>query len=109
MKDLRYKKKYYDMICFGKKTLECRLNYPFIRNIHVEDKVKFFWENKSQNVIITAIRRYNSFAEMLNVEDIEKLVPGMSYKGVLREYQSIYPDWKVKKFKGIVVLAFEFV
>jgi ASC-1-like (ASCH) protein len=40
---------------------------------------------------------------MLKNEDVNKLVPGMNFNQALNEYQRIYPEWKVKKFGGVVV------
>ena len=44
---------------------------------------------------------------MLRNEDIDKLVPGMSVKQALNTYQRIYPEWKVKKYGGVVVFEAE--
>lgn len=106
MIDLRYKKKYFRMITAGKKDLECRLNYPFIKKIKVGSAVRFFWEKEKYDVKILAIRKYKTFSEMLNNEDASRLVPGMSKEKALREYNTIYPNWKIKKFGGVIVLEF---
>ena len=103
MKTLRFKRKYFEMICSGKKSLECRVNYPSVRGIKEGEFVSYFWEKLHYDVKIVAIRRYNSFYKMLKNEDINKLVPGMNFKQALNEYRCIYPDWKVKKFDGVVV------
>lgn len=102
MEDLRFKRKYFRMVASRSKDLECRINYPFIRKIKKGSAVKCFWEDESYNVKIKDIRHYKTFQEMLTNEDIQRLVPGMSFNEALREYQKIYPNWKVKKF-GIVV------
>jgi ASC-1-like (ASCH) protein len=109
MKDLRFKRKYFEMIQSGKKTLECRVNYPSLRSIKVGDKVKFFWEHLSTIIQIIDIRRYGSFAEMLSKETTEKLVPGMTKSQALTEYESIYPSWKVQQNNGIVVFEIKLV
>lgn len=103
MKTLRFKRKYFEMIRSGKKPLECRLNYPSIRGIKTGDIVRYFWEDYHYDVKIVAIRRYKDFYEMLKNEEMDKLVPGMNFKQALKEYRRIYPDWKVKKFGGVVV------
>lgn len=103
MKTFRFKKKYFDMIRSGRKPLECRVNYPSVRGVKVGEIVRYFWETYNYDVKIVAIRCYKNFYEMLKNEDVEKLVPGMSFNEALREYQSIYPEWKVKKFGGVVV------
>lgn len=103
MKDLRFKRKYFTTIQAGKKTLECRVNYPSLQSIKAGDRVKFFWEHLSVVVEIIGIRKYVDFKEMLNKENIEKLVPGMSKDSALAEYKSLYPDWKVKQNKGVII------
>ncbi len=106
-KELRFKRKYFLMVQSGEKELEARLNYPFIRHIKVGNKVRFFWENLSINVQITGIRRYRNFRDMLEREDNQKLIPGMSKSEALQEYENIYPQWKVNKFGGVVVFSFK--
>ena len=103
MKTLRFKRKYFEMIRSGQKPLECRVNYPSVRNIKVGDNVRYFWEDQIYDVEIVGVRRYKSFYEMLKNENIDKLVPGMSFKQALKEYRRIYPDWKLKKYGGIIV------
>jgi ASC-1-like (ASCH) protein len=93
----------------GKKTLECRVNYPSLRSIKKGEQVKFFWEKLSLIVEIVDIRYYKTFKEMLSKEDVEKLVPGMSSEQALSEYESIYPDWKVKTNGGLVVFETKIV
>ncbi|MFH1187743.1 MAG: ASCH domain-containing protein [bacterium] len=109
MKDLRFKRKYFEMIQSGKKTLECRVNYPSLRSIKDSDKVKFFWEHLSVIVEIVGVRKYSGFAKMLNKEKTEKLAPGMSKEQALVEYEAIYPSWKVKQNNGVVVFEIKIV
>jgi ASC-1-like (ASCH) protein len=87
--------------------LECRINYPSVRSIKVGDPVRYFWEDQIYDVKIIGVRRYKGFYEMLKNEDVDKLVPGMNFKQALNEYQRIYPEWKVKKYGGIVVFEAE--
>ena len=103
MKTLRFKRKYFEMIRSGGKPLECRVYYPSVRNIKVGDVVRYFWKDQIYDAEIVDVRCYKNFYEMLKNEDINKLVPGMNFKQALSEYQRIYPEWKVKKFGGIVV------
>lgn len=103
MKTFRFKRKYFEMIRSGRKPLECRVYYPSVRDVKVDEVVRYFWEDQIYDVKIIGIRRYNNFYEMLKNEDVEKLVPGMNFRQALKEYQRIYPEWKVKKFGGVVV------
>ncbi len=103
MKTLRFKRKYFKMVQRGQKSLECRVNYPAVRKINVGDNVRYFWEDQTYDVKIIGVRRYEDFREMLKSEDVERLVPGMNFNQALKEYLCIYPDWKVKKYGGVVV------
>ncbi len=107
MKKIRFKRKYLLMISSGKKDLEARLNYPSLRRIKVGDIVNFFWENISVIVKIIAIRKYDDFSGMINSEDSSRLVPGMSSKDALREYQKIYSQEKVEENEGVIVFEVE--
>lgn len=109
MNDFRFKRKPFVMVERGDKTLEARINYPFVKKVNVNEVVLFFWEQYKVKVRIIAIRRYNSFKEMLDHEDVKKLVPGMSKEDALAEYQKIYPAEKVKKYGGVSIFAFEIV
>lgn len=109
MKDLRFKRKYFMMAQSGNKTLECRVNYPDLRVIKKGEQIRYFWEDLELIVEIVNIRRYQTFREMLEKEDVNKLVPGMSREDALREYESIYPDWKVKKNNGLVVFEHKII
>jgi ASC-1-like (ASCH) protein len=60
-------------------------------------------------VEIVDIRHYQTFKEMLSWENVEKLVPGMSSGQALSEYESIYPEWKVRKNGGLVVFEIKII
>ena len=61
MRTLRFKRKYFEMIRSGRKTLECRIKYPSINEIKVGDLVRYFWESHTYDVKIIAVRRYGGF------------------------------------------------
>jgi ASC-1-like (ASCH) protein len=109
MKELRFKRKYFEMVVSRKKNLEARINYPSLRNIKAGDQVLFFWEDRSIKVLIHRISLYRNFDDMLNNEDSNLLVPGMNKEEALKEYQSVYPKWKLNKFKGVRVFEFEVI
>lgn len=108
-KEFRFKRKYFGMIKKGKKTLECRIKYPSLTKIKTGETAIFFWENQSLKVRIKNIRCYKTLKEMFSNENVDRLVPGISYQNALREYESIYPEWKVAQFNGLIVFEFEVV
>lgn len=108
-KSIRFKRKYFEMIKSGDKTLECRIKYPGLAKIKTGQIISFFWESQSLKVKIISIRQYKTFKEMLNNEVINHLVPKMNYNTALKEYESIYPKWKINKFGGLIVFEFSLV
>ena len=97
---LRLKKKYFDLIDEGKKTLEVRVGYSQIVKIHKGDTVTF--DDYSKQVFdVVRVTRYNSFTEMLDTEDSQKIIPGETRYRALTMLQAIYP--KNKEALGVYV------
>ena len=108
MKRLQFKGKYFKMIKSKGKILEARVNYPNLKNIKQGQLIDFFWESSSLRVRINNIRHYGNFEEMVENEAVEKLIPGLGAEKALKEYNYIYPAWKVEKL-GVVVFEFTIV
>lgn len=89
----RIKRKYYNLIDKGFKTLEVRVGYPNIKNVQEGDTITF---NDYSNIKFEVIRvtRYKNFPDMLNNEDFSKIFPDVSKYKALDMYQGIYPDDK---------------
>ena len=89
----RIKRKYYDLINSGTKTLEIRVGYPDIKRVQEGDTITF--ENFS-NIKFEVIRvtRYKSFYQMLNNENSSKAIPGVTKHKALEMYQEIYNEEK---------------
>lgn len=109
IKDFRFKRKYFLMVQGGNKTLEARVDYPFIKKVKIGEIIQFFWEENSIRVIITAVRKYKNFKHMLDNEDVDQLTPGIKRVDALKEYEKIYPEWKIKKYGGVRVFAFKII
>lgn len=105
MRTIRIKRRFYDLIRSGKKTLEVRVGYDTINRIRVGERIRLMTHTGSFDVKATAIRRYDTFAAMLNVEPWEKIAPDSKSKSeVLTLFKQIYPANKEKL--GVVVLEF---
>lgn len=92
---LRIKKKYYDFIDSGKKPLEVRVGYSQILKIKEGDTVTFpDYSNQAFDVV--RVTRYEEFAEMLDMEDSQKIIPGVTKYKALEMLQEIYPEDKEK-------------
>ena len=74
-----------DLIRYGKKTVEGRVNLKAFEKLKVGEKVYF--HNRHQGILckITHLNIYNSFEEMIEVEGVKKLAPHIC-KSALNEY-----------------------
>ena len=91
--DLRIKKKYFELIDSGKKPLEVRVGYRQIMRINVGDTITFS-ECSAQVFNVIRVTRYEDFAEMLDAEDSQKVIPGVSKYKAHEMLQRIYPEDK---------------
>ena len=89
----RIKRKYYNLINKGIKTLEVRVGYPDIKRVREGDTITF---KDYSNIRFEVVRvtRYNDFPEMLDNENFSKAIPGVTKYKALDMYQKIYPDKK---------------
>lgn len=90
---LRIKREYYRLIDAGKKPLEVRVGYSQIRKINVGDTITFS-DYSNKPFYVTRVTRYDEFAEMLDMEDSQKIIPGVTKYKALEMLQNIYPDDK---------------
>lgn len=105
MRTMRVKKRFYDLIKSGKKTLEVRVGYDTINRIQVGERIRLMTHTGSFEVKIADIRRYHTFAEMLGVEPWQRIAPDSRSKDeVLSLFKQIYPAHKEQL--GVVVLEF---
>ncbi|MFA5080514.1 MAG: GNAT family N-acetyltransferase [Candidatus Paceibacterota bacterium] len=106
MKTMRIKQKYFDLIRFGKKTLEVRVGYESIKRIKVGERIQLGCHVSTQEVKVVEVRNYSTFEDMLTNEDWKLIVPDARSKGeVLSLLRQIYP--KNKEVLGVIVLEFE--
>lgn len=98
--DLRIRKEYFEKIDSGKKPLEVRVGYFQIKKIKEGDTITFRdYSPKPFKVI--RVTRYDDFAEMLDSEDSQKIIPGVTKYKAFEILQKIYP--KDKEELGVYV------
>jgi ASC-1-like (ASCH) protein len=103
---MRIKKRFYDLIRSGKKTLEVRVGYDTINRIQVGERILLMTHTGSFDVKVVDIRRYHTFVEMLGVEPWDRIAPDSRSKDeVLSLFKQIYPSHKEQL--GVVVLEFK--
>lgn len=105
MRTMRVKKRFYDLIESGQKDLEVRVGYDSIQRIKVGEQIELLTHTDRLLLRVNAIRRYQTFAEMLSVEPWQRIAPdSRSGPEVLSLLQRIYPADKERL--GVVVLEF---
>ena len=96
------KKRFFDLILSGEKTLEVRVLYPNLRSIRKGELVNL---NNQATIRIKDVRRYSTFEEMLSKEEASRIVPGSNREELLRLLKSLYPPHKEQL--GVLVLEVE--
>ncbi len=104
MRNMRMKARFFDLIMAGRKTLEVRVGYDSIRAIKAGDRVRLSTHDRTAEILIKDVRRYQSFSEMLLVEPAERIAPD-DPTGVPRLLSEIYPPNKERL--GVIVLEIE--
>lgn len=105
MRTMRVKRRFYDLIYSGKKTLEVRVGYDTINRIQAGERIRLMTHTGSFEVKVNTIRRYQTFEAMIAVEPWNRIAPdSRSREEVLSLLKQIYPADKEKL--GVVVLEF---
>lgn len=109
----------FNLLVTGEKTIETRSRNPTegendYSNIKPGDKLIFTSLDSNRSLVKTvkSIRIYQTVTEMVNAEDVEKIIPGVgSKKNLLKIYDEVKEKWGEKyKFElenyGIVAIDF---
>lgn len=105
MRTMRIKQRFYNLIYSGKKTLEVRVSYDTINRIQIGERIRLVTHTGSFDVMVSSIRKYRTFEEMLGIEPWERIAPdSRSKEEVLSLLKQIYP--KNKENLGVIVLEF---
>ena len=100
----RIKRIYFKELVSGRKKLEIRIGYPWVKSVHQGDTITF--ENYGLNrFLVRRVTIYGSFREMLENEGVAEVLPGMTFDKALKTLQKIYP--KAKENKGVYVFELE--
>lgn len=96
------KRRFFDLILSGEKTLEVRVLYPNLRSIRKGELVNL---NNQATIRVKDVRKYSTFEEMLSKEEASRIVPGSNREELLRLLKSLYPPHKEQM--GVLVLEVE--
>ncbi len=85
---------WYDLLVQGEKVVEGRLGKPEFRALKPGDKITFWNENKEHTFTIIGSRLYSSFKEMLIMEGLSRVLPGIPTlsEGVAIYHQYFTPE-----------------
>ncbi|MEA3272824.1 MAG: ASCH domain-containing protein [Patescibacteria group bacterium] len=108
MRTMRVKKRFFDFVVSGKKTLEVRVGYDTINRIQVGERIRLITHTENCIIQVRAIRHYDDFETALQCERYNYIVPdALSLEEVMLLLKNIYPPRKEKL--GVVVLDFALI
>lgn len=90
----------------GEKTLEVRVKNRKTGKFVEGDLLVLVSPGSWVEVKITAVRRYQSFVQMAQHEDIGHIAPGMTEKKLVRALHTIFPN---QEHLGVLVFEIEFI
>jgi ASC-1-like (ASCH) protein len=102
---MRVKRITYNTIKSGRKTIEVRVGRGSTNGLQAGERVRLITYSRSFNVRVVGIRRYSTFAEMLDFEPWEKIALSSESKDrMLSLLRQIYPPHKERL--GVVAIEF---
>lgn len=100
---------YFTFLKNGQKTIEGRIKKGWYKFVKPKDHIIVYNEEETDSVevLVKAVRAYASIKEMLESEEIRKLLPdvGTVQKGV-RVYKRFYTEDQQKEF-GVIAIEIE--
>lgn len=101
---LRVREEYLSYIKSGEKRIEVRVAYPQLRAIKPGDKLIF---NDSVPAVVTEVKRYETFRQVLREEPIKKIFPDEpGFERAVRRFHGMYPRWKEDRY-GVLAIKFK--
>ncbi|MCD6372925.1 MAG: ASCH domain-containing protein [Thermococcus sp.] len=101
---LRVRDEYLEHIKSGRKKIEVRVAYPQLRGIQPGDKIIF---NEQVPAVVTGVKRYETFRQVLREEPIEKIFPDEpSFERAVKRFHGMYPKWKENRY-GVIAIKFK--
>lgn len=96
------KRTYLEMILDGEKDIEVRVGYGWVKRINPGDELVL---NNTFRARVKDVRRYDSLGQLLDNEDINRIVPGSTREQALSLFQRFYSPEKEKL--GLYALELE--
>lgn len=101
--NMKLQRKYFDLINIGIKKYEIRLLDEKRSKLRIGDTIQFTYMNYCLLTLVTNLKIYNSFEELL--DEIDSFEIGLSHNKskALKELYSIYPVNYSNKFKVLAI------
>jgi ASC-1-like (ASCH) protein len=100
-------KRYFDLIAFGRKTTEIRVNDSSRRKITEGSLIRFRCHEEEVLTRVTRVTRYRSFEEMFDHESVTSVNPTATREEQLTNIRQIYPP--EREALGVVAIGIELV
>jgi len=94
--DLPIYMEYFKMIASGKKTIEIRVGYYFIKNVKVGDILKFRSRNQTCEMLVVRKTEYKTLEELMSIEDPVRINHTRTRDQQIHDINKIYPPEKQK-------------
>lgn len=105
MRTMRLKKRFFDQVKAGTKSLEVRVAYDSIKSIKIGERIRLVTHDDSFVVRVSDKRSHATFRDMLEAEPYGSIVPdAATADAVHRTLKGFYDDRK--EALGVVVLEF---
>ncbi len=102
---LRIQQRYLELVQRGEKRLEIRVGYPQVQKLSAGQVICLQSSRASCQVKIKAIRKYRTFAAVIDGEDVTLIAP-CSALDILIGLRQLYPEDVVCRY-GVTVLEIE--
>jgi ASC-1-like (ASCH) protein len=100
---MRLRWRYFDLVASGRKTVEVRLADAKRAAIAAGDTVRFRCGEQCADTLVTGVRRYRSFTELLAHEPLAALDPSAARDEQLANLRRIYPPQR--EALGVVAIG----
>ncbi|MDT0331757.1 ASCH domain-containing protein [Nocardiopsis lambiniae] len=102
---MRLRRRYFDLVVSGRKTVEVRVADDARERLRVGDALRFRCDGAEVATRITGLTRYATFAELLEHEPVAAIDPTTTREGLLRALREIYPP--DREARGVLAIAMD--
>ncbi|AJC60119.1 MULTISPECIES: ASCH domain-containing protein [Streptomyces] len=107
--ELNLYRRYFDLVAAGEKTIEVRVKYPRLADLHAGDVIRFRIKGTEETVdaAVKRVTEYPNFEALLDSEGPSSVNPTASREQQLANIRNIYPP--EKEALGALAIEIELV